>query len=129
VVMLQADVANLFRFDNTEFEDGANIAANIERTYYDFGIPEQVKTLTRIWPRVSSYNANLVLEVRAGGSATPDLPVEWADWVDYVPATTDFVSTFATGRFLSFQFRVTGDTSHLFSLLGFDVELAPRGRF
>ncbi|MCP3999396.1 MAG: hypothetical protein GY727_00580 [Gammaproteobacteria bacterium] len=135
IVMLQESKDNIFRFDNTEFEDGSAIDGHMEKTYIDFGVPEQVKTVMRVWPRTTSTKENLTIKIRAGGSHTPDRAIEWSDWVDYKPSTltpteeNDFVSLFATGRYLSFQFQVAGDTSYIFALLGFDVELAPRGRF
>ena len=67
------------------------------------------------------------LLIRVGGSASPDDDITWSDTVSYNPLQDDFVSTFASGRYLSFEFSSNGGNGY--ELQGFDVELAQRGRF
>jgi hypothetical protein len=125
VLMLQ-NSPQMYRLDGSATAAGVGVDSRIRREYLDFGAPGDVKTLSRVWPRITAPEGTNI-SVRVGGQMTPDNPVTWSDYIPYLPEADDFVSVFATGRGLSFEFSSIGGQA--FQLEGFDVELTARGRF
>ena len=84
------------------------------------------KLVTRIWPRITA-SSNVLIHVRVGAAQTANQEVQWSPARDFRPNQDQFVSEFANGRFLSFEF--TSDGGQPFQLDGFDVELQEGGKF
>ena len=134
VLIAQTGFNQVYQFDEGNLANGVPVSSLIRKDYMDFGMPESYKTVTRIWPRVTTQE-NVRIFCRIGTSDSPTLPVTWAPGgVNFFPqrtgSTDQYVDIIATGRYLSFQFQTSGSGSLPFQFEGFDVEVsAPRGRY
>jgi Flp pilus assembly protein TadG len=122
----------LFRAPTGLQADGSNYTAFVERT--GIGIPLKadgppdysvVKSLTRLWPRVTG-DAGGVINVYVGGQDSPEGVVEWQGPYSYIIGTTDHIDALVTARLHAVRFESTAAFS--WSLHGYDLEVAYRGR-
>jgi hypothetical protein len=135
LIITQTLDKQLYQFDQGSTENGSFISANVDKTQVDFGMPEERKTVTRVWPRVtvpSGGNPFIFLQMAATDS--PNDRITWGKTHLFAPNRTgpndDHLDVFYSGRYIHFRFQVNGARSEPFQLEGFDVELsAPRGRF
>jgi hypothetical protein len=125
--LLMADQATLFQGVGLSNDyDGSNPVAVARREGLDFGAPDVVKLVSRIWPKVDG-TAGSSIQVRAGGSMIADAAVAWGDYQTFTIGTTDAVRVDATGRYLAFEFRST--SAEPWRSVAMDVEVATMGRF
>lgn len=96
----------------------------LERLGLAFDAPNQVKTVTRVLPRVNAPDGT-VLVFRIGGQMTANGPVDWSDPVTFTVGVDQTVDAFASGRFLAY--RVESSSAYGWSLEGLDFEATPRG--
>lgn len=121
-----ADPGQLHALDLQADFDGRDPHARVTRTGLDFGEPDVVKTMTRIYPRISGTNG-MQMRIRAGGALAADAPIYWDEFREFRVGMDAFVGVTATGKFLAVEFE--SDTAGRWRMPGFSVELTQRGRF
>ncbi len=98
-----------------------SIQGELERLSLDFGAPDRVKLVQRVWPRIDG-TAGDVMQVQVGSQMDTESPVDWSATVPFTIGTDRKIDTAVQGRYLSFRFTTTdGD---VYRMTGFDVELS-----
>jgi hypothetical protein len=110
--------------DNGYQNFGVNITASIERVGLAFDAPNQLKTVTKLYPRVLAA-AGTVMQFRVGGSMDVHGTVTWSEWQDFIVGTHSSVDLCATGKFLAYGVRSTA--AYAWKLEGLDMNIIPRG--
>ena len=106
--------------------DGSEPTALLERTGLDLGLPDRYKYVTRIWPKVSGTNGSTI-QIRAGGQAHAEGPIDWDVYRDFVIGTDESVPVDARGRFIAVGLRSL--TSGEWRAPSFDVEVREMGGY
>tara|TARA_R110002020_G_scaffold120196_2_gene274025 strand:+ start:1160 stop:2701 length:1542 start_codon:yes stop_codon:yes gene_type:complete len=126
-VLVADGAAKKVRFlDAAQNQDGEPVVMRIEKAYFDLGEPTMVKTITRIWPRVTASD-EAKITVRAGAAMTPQNAIEWSAPVTYFANSDHYVDTFATGRQLAVD--VVSENGQAFQIEGFDVQVIKAGEY
>ncbi len=120
-LLAPADGSEFYNVDSGNTLAGTEITATLRRHSLDFGEPDRVKTVKRVWPRV--IRAGAPLEARVGSQMFVEDAITWTPWQTF----DDKLDTFITGRYLSFEMRSTGGGSWRTS--GADIEFEYRGRY
>lgn len=123
-MLCSPDRTSLILADSGTTFFGTPVQGAIERTGLSFDAPNQVKTVSRVMPRVNAP-IGTVLTIRIGGHMTVNGEVTWSDPVTFMVGTDQTVDAFASGRFLAY--RVESTTAFSWSLEGLDFEAIPRG--
>jgi hypothetical protein len=125
--LVLADRQSLFyAVDVIGSNDGVPINASVNRDSLDFGAPEIIKTVVRIWPHVTG-NIDAPLLMRVGSQMNSDAPIQWGTFLPFNIGTSVKVDAFATGRYISVQVSSVGGIP--WQLTGFDIEYNARGPF
>ena len=103
---------------------GATTAAYMERTGLSFDMPDAVKTINRLRPRVSAPSGT-VLTFRVGGSMDLYGPIAWSAPVTYTVGTSVSADAFASGKFLAW--RCDSTAAYSWRLEGLEMDFEPRG--
>ena len=106
--------------------DGTTPIAICQREGLDFGAPDKIKFVTRIWPKIEGTNGSVV-RVRVGGALEVNGVVTFDDFQDYVVGTTVSLGVNATGRFIAVEFR--SETDAIWRSPAFDLEVRAAGKF
>lgn len=106
--------------------DGEPISWQIEKASIDFGDSERVKTVGRVWPRVTGVAGDIVY-VRVGAQMWRDDPIKWSNPYPFIIGFDDKVDVFATGRFVSVSMGSTN--AGRVRVHGFDIEYEGKGKF
>ena len=125
--LMLADPAGptLFAVGRSTLADGAIVPGRVQRASLDFGTPDVVKHVGRIFPHIEGRPGE-VIQVRAGGQLNgSDSPINWSAESAFAIGVDRHVDTNADGHYLSFEFRSSDD--FLWRLTSFDVELRERG--
>ena len=104
----------------------STLTSYVRRDSLDFGLPNEVKTVRRIYPRVQASGGTEIL-VRLGYQETPDQQVQWTRDVPFIVGTDTKVDLFATGRYISVQ--MTSNQNDTWIISGFDLEYSVRGNW
>jgi hypothetical protein len=119
---LIAGIDKFYLADETEQRDGVDMASRVERTGLDFGDPDRVKYIKRLWPRVETSGD---ITISVGSQMEPSDAVSWSD---YTYSSGDSkVDVDVAGRFIAIKF--SSNTNVTWTLNDFDVEYEFRGRF
>jgi hypothetical protein len=89
----------------------------------DFGEPERFKFIKRLHFQIQA-DAAIDFIVRVGTKATTGDSVSWSDPVT-INSDDGFANVLAMGRFISWELKVTTDTT--FKVTGVDIEYEMRG--
>jgi hypothetical protein len=116
--------AQLQLMDSTPMEAAAIVVGHMERTGLAFDAPNQVKTVTRVRPRLMAPTGS-VLTFRVGGQMDPYGDIEWSAPVTFTVGQDSSVDAFASGRFLAY--RIESTLAYGWRLEGLDFEFIPRG--
>ena len=95
-----------------------------EKAYMDFGLPERVKRVTKIFPKMLGP-LGTVVNFRVGISDSPDQPMTWAAAVPFTLGADHQIDVRATGRYCGV--RLESRTARMWSTAGFDVEYQDAG--
>lgn len=108
--------------DDTEQSNGTNLTCYAERTGLDFGDPNLVKYIKRVWPR---------LETTGDITFSVGQQMERSDaitWTDYTFSSGDAkIDVDVSGRFIAF--KISSNTNVTWSCKDYDVEFEMKGRF
>lgn len=115
------------KLDSGDTANGAAIAATLGKYSMDFGDPNLVKTVRRVYPFADSPVLGTTLTVRVGSQMTPTGAVQWSASQPFVIGTDQFVNTFAVGRYISVEF--SSSSGARWSLPSFEVLYNERGRY
>lgn len=126
LVAIDTDADELVFFDTGNDYSTGTLNARLLRESLDFGDAQVVKLCTEVWPRIVG-TAGDVVSIRVGSKFQPDDPISWSDFVQFTIGSDQKIDTFATGRYLSFEF-ISSDGSP-WRLTGFDVNLEQGGRY
>jgi hypothetical protein len=119
---LMAGATKFYMADNTEQSDGTNITAYVERIGLDFGDPDRLKRITRIWPRIECTGD---ITVRVGSQMVSTDGITWKAYTYSVG--DDKIDCDATGRFIGI--RVESSTNVGWSVKDLDFEYMMKGKF
>ena len=104
--------------------DGTEYTSRFNRDSFDFGTPLAVKTVRSVWPKILGV-AGDVIRIRVGSQLDVDDAISWGSFTDFTIGTDLKVDTFATGRYLSFQFESL--LGGQWKLTSFEVEFGTTG--
>jgi len=119
---LMAGSTKFYLADDTEQSDGTNMTAYIERTGLDFGAPDQLKYIKRIWPRIETSGS---VTVKMGSQMAHRDAVTWKSYT--FTSGDDKVDVDVTGRFIAWRIESTDNVSWSISDLDFEYEM--KGKF
>ena len=119
--------------DTSSKRDGVSpVGGQITRESLDFGAPQEVKYIRRIWPRITG-STGTVVKVRVGVQAEPTGHISWSAIQDYNVNEDDFLNFDASGRYISVRFGEDttpgAPVQPVWSVHGFDVEYVLQGQF
>lgn len=117
---------DISQVDSSAQINGVDIVATLERTGLALDAPDQVKTLTRLVPRVDAQPGT-VISIEFGGSMDAEVEPTWSNPVPYTVGTTYKADSFATGRYLAVRFSST--STQPWRIRSYDMEITPRGLF
>jgi hypothetical protein len=116
----------LFSIDAATTDDGETIYAEMSKLALDMGLPQYLKVLKRVWPRVSA-SPGTELSIRCGSHNAPDDPVTWSDPVPFIVGQDQKIDSFANGRYLAVS--ISSLSIPVWQMTGFDVEYSLGGAF
>lgn len=119
---LMAGSTKFYLADDTDQSDGNNITAYVQKTSMDFGEPDRVKYIKRLWPRMKTTGA---IDVSIGTQMGYLDPIQWTDYTLNIGDSK--VDCGVTGRLVSIRFKSSSNIS--WSLSDFDIEYDMKGRF
>ena len=127
-----ADVTNtkMYRDNNGNKNDTANMTSYIERSGYDLGDSQQVKFISAIYPELEVSGDNAV-NVYVGSQMSTDGSIDWnsaTGGAPYVfnPNTQSKISCRMSGKYFGVRFESTGDFDWKLHSLSFEVK--PKGK-
>lgn len=106
--------------------DGVDPLCRVVRSGLDFGKPDRVKTVTRVFPRIDG-TSGMLMRIRVGGAMRAGGPIEWGEPRDFRIGLDEHVGASASGKFIAVEFET--DTAGRWRMPGFDLELSERGAF
>ena len=109
----------------TDFH-GTAFTSKVERTGLSVGVPDRVKTIRSVFPRIDGATGQTVY-IQVGGAMDVEGPYEWSSPVPYVIGETYRADSFASGRFLGFRIYSSG--SFLWRIRSIDIDLVQRGTY
>ncbi|MDB5541981.1 MAG: hypothetical protein JWQ89_3708 [Devosia sp.] len=109
----------------TQF-NGVDPTCIIERIGLAFDAPDQIKTVTRVVPRIDAVPGT-VLSIQVGASMDAEVGPLWSPAVAYTVGTSRKVDAFATGRFLAY--RITSTSSQPWRFKSFDMGIVSAGAY
>ncbi len=118
-----------FIFDLEDTENGAPVTCFLSKESMDLGMPETIKLVKNIYPRLEGEGGTngQVVQVRVGTQMASAAPIDWQPAVDFTIGTSVQVNVFARGRFLSVQF--SSDEGSAWRCWGWHMQIQEMGRF
>ena len=127
-----ADVTNtkMYRDNNGNKNDTANMTSYIERSGYDLGDAQQVKFVSAVYPELEVSGDNTV-DVYVGSQMATDGSIEWnpetgGSPYTFNPNTQSKISCRASGKYFGVRFESTTDIDWKLHSLAFEVK--PKGK-
>ena len=123
-LMCSPSSTSLVLMDSGTLTLGAITSAYMERAGLSFDIPDAVKTVNRLRPRVNAPSGT-VLTFRVGGAMDLYGPISWSAPVTYTVGTSVSADAFASGKFLAW--RCDSTAAYSWRLEGLEMDFEPRG--
>ena len=119
--------------DTNSQRDGVTaVGGLITRESLDFGAPQEVKYIRRIWPRITG-STGTIIKVRVGVQDDPTSAISWSVTQDYRINVDDFLNFDSSGRYISVRFAEDiapgAPIQSVWGVHGFDVECVLQGQF
>ena len=125
--LIFGDEGNLLQgIDQLDSFDGTTPVAVCFREGLDFGAPDKMKYVSRIWPKIEGTNGSVV-QVRVGGALEVNGPITFDQFQDYTIGTTVSLGVNASGRYIAVEFRSESDAT--WRSPAFDLQIKEMGRF
>lgn len=125
-VMMGSADTKLFLLDASASFDGTLPAAYLERRGLHFGVPERIKLISGMRPRITGNRGGTVI-VRLGAAEGPDDEPTWTEPFTFTIGSTATVDRFVSGRYVAVRFE-TG-TAFSWKLDGFTLAVDDAGEF
>jgi hypothetical protein len=125
-VMMGSADTKLFLLDASTSFDGALPSAYLERRGLHFDMPERIKEVSCVRPRITGNRGGTVV-VRLGVAENPGDEPTWGPPLTYTIGSTPKLDQFIAGRYLAIRFE-TG-TAYSWKLDGFSLDIADAGEF
>lgn len=106
--------------------DGVDFTSRLERTGLDFGMPDSVKLVRSIYPRIDGTTGKTVY-VQVGSAMDFESGYTWQTPVAYTIGSTFKADTFASGRLIGYRLYSTASFSWRVGSVDFDV--VPQGMY
>ena len=106
--------------------DGATPIAICLREGLDFGAPDKMKYVSRIWPKIEGTDGSIV-RVRVGGALEVNGAITFDQFQDYQIGTTLSLGVNASGRYIAVEFR--SETDATWRSPAFDLRIKEMGTF
>jgi len=119
---LMAGSTKFYMADDTEQSDGTNITAYCEREGLDFGSPDIVKRVTRVWPRIDCSGD---ITVYVGSQMVHTDSVTWKAYT--YSSGDDRIDCDVTGKLISY--RIESSTNVTWKAHDIGFEYTEKGRF
>jgi len=122
-----ADVTNtkMFRDNNGNRKDTANMTSYIERSGYDLGDPQLVKFVSAVYPELEVTGDNSV-NVYVGHQMSTDGSITWEGPTVFNPNNQSKVSCRISGKYFGIRVESTEDLDWKLHSLAFEVK--PKGK-
>lgn len=124
-VMMGSADTKLFMLDSSASFDGKLPRSVLERIGMDFDMPERIKLVTGIRPRISGNIGGTVI-IKVGSSETPEGPYTYES-MEYVIGTTLESKCYRAGRYIAIRFE-TG-TAYSWRLDDFNIFAIDSGAY
>ena len=123
----------IFVDDTNTLVDGVSpVGGTLTRESLDFGSPEAVKYVRRVWPRIEGTTGTII-KIRVGQQSDPTSGILWSAIQDFEVNVDEFLNFDISGRYLSFRFEEgtapTDPPQNIWAVMGFDVEWTFQGDF
>jgi hypothetical protein len=117
---------------NSQVDGVTPVGGTITRESLDFGSPEALKYVRRVWPRIEGTTGTIV-RIRVGQQSDPTSGILWSAIQDFEVNVDEFLNFDISGRYLSFRFEENtapgSPTQNIWAVVGFDVEWTFQGDF
>lgn len=123
-VLLAANNQKLYLLDSSATFDGTQISAFCERRGLTLGIPEQLKTITSIRPRIRGQDG-FTVNIKVGGADNPQDDPVYTATVPYTIGQSVSCDCFVSARYPAIRFE--SGTAYQWALDGYDFEWQPGG--
>lgn len=123
-IIMCSSAPSILAMDTGSDFHGSTYTAKIEKLGLSLGMPDRVKTIRSLFPRIDGANGNTVY-VQVCGGMDVEGPYEWSAPVPYVIGETYRADSFATGRFLGFRIYSTGNFT--WRVRSVDIDIAQQG--
>ena len=119
--------------DTKSKRDGVSaVGGEITRESLDFGAPQEIKYVRRIWPRLTGTTGTIV-KIRVGVQGEATGPISWSSIQDFRINEDDFLNFDEAGRYISVRFfedtAPGAQTQPDWTIRGFDIEYVLAGQF
>jgi len=124
LVGVDVDAEDLVFLDNGEGYAAGDLQARVTRETLDLGDASAIKLVNRLWPRITGA-IGTVVQCRVGAQMQLKEPINWSPFREFTIGESEYIDTFATGRFISVEFQTTN--GGVWRCAGFDLELQITG--
>ena len=124
--VMAGDGQKLYLLDSGATFDGATASSFIERIGLSLGVPDKIKTVSRVRPRIYGSIGTTVM-VSVGSSDDPFGLVTYQPAVPFTIGVSVNVDIFCTGRYIAIKFS-TG-TAQMWRLDSYDIDYRLAGKF
>lgn len=126
IVMASAGNTKLYAMDSTELADGSAQTTRLERSGLHFDMPERVKLVRAVRPRIDGATG-AVVNVYVGASMDVDQSPTWSGPYAFTVGSTLKIDCLVSGRYIGVRYE--SDENTAWRLRGFDVDLEPMGGY
>lgn len=114
----------LYMMDSSSSFDGVIPSAYLERRGLSFGVPEAMKLVRGIRPRIVG-NTGQTVKIRIGGQPDPWAEPEWGPTMDHIIGETVANDCFVSGRYITV--RLETGTAYQWRLDSYDLDVEMAG--
>lgn len=125
-VIMASDNGPLYLLDSTSSFDGEIPEAYLEKSGISFDVPENIKLIRGVRPRITGNLGNTVI-VQCGGQDDPYGPVVWGPEMEFIIGKTVACDCLISGRYIAVRFK-TG-TAYQWRLDSYDIDVKTTGKW
>jgi len=117
----------LWKLTNTSLDGGQQILADVEKVGIDLGNIDEQKRITRLWPKFSEGEGNVVYIQVGASQFANDLP-QWSNPVPFVIGQDRYIPCNVHGRAFGIRLSDPG-SAPAWGLTGIDIEFRRAGKY
>lgn len=122
--LMGADAQKLYMLDSSASFDGALPQAYLERRGLSFDVPENVKLIKGIRPRIVGNTGDTV-QIKIGGQTDPWAEPTWGTTMTHTIGSTIANDCLVSGRYIAIRFE--SGTAYQWRLDSFDIDVETMG--